>query len=113
MIRFQFACDNLADYSVKRMCTVLGLNRSSYYKWKKSAPRRRARLVDDAVMAAEIQAIFDAENGVWGALKAPRPPFLLTLHETGRIIKLEVSMFSLLALLSTLCAGKRKDGDRV
>lgn len=27
----------------------------------------RARLVDDAVVAAEIQAIFDAENGVWGA----------------------------------------------
>lgn len=67
MIRFQFVDDNLADYSVKRMCTVLGLNRSSYYKWKNSAPRRRARLVDDAVVAAEIQAIFDAENGVWGA----------------------------------------------
>lgn len=67
MIRFQLVDDNLADYSVKRMCTVLGLNRSSYYKWKNSAPRRRARLVDDAVVAAEIQAIFDAENGVWGA----------------------------------------------
>lgn len=65
MIRFQFVEDNLADYSVKRMCTVLGLNRSSYYKWKNSAPRRRARLVDNAVVAAEIQTIFDAENGVW------------------------------------------------
>lgn len=47
---------------------------------------------------------------MWGALKAPRPPFLLTLHETGRIIKIEVSMFSLLALLSTLCAGKERMG---
>lgn len=66
MIRFQFTCDHIPDYSVKRMCTVLGLNRSSYYKWN-SAPRRRARLLDDAVVAAEIQTIFDAENGVWGA----------------------------------------------
>ena len=67
MIRFQFTCDHIPDYSVTRMCTVLGLNRSSYYKWKNSAPRRRARLLDDAVVAAEIQTIFDAENGVWGA----------------------------------------------
>src|SRR5699024_9567392 len=49
------------------MCEVLNLNRSSYYKWKNSAPRRSQRLLDDALVAAEIQAIFDAENGVWGA----------------------------------------------
>ena len=67
MIRFQFACDHIPDYSVKRMCEVLNLNRSSYYKWKHSAPRRRQRLLDDALVAAEIQATFDAENGAWGA----------------------------------------------
>lgn len=67
MIRFQFACDHIPDYSVKRMCEVLNHNRSSYYKWKNSAPRRSQRLLNDALVAAEIQAIFDAENGVWGA----------------------------------------------
>lgn len=67
MIRFQFACDRIPDYSVKRICEVLNLNRSSYSKWKNSAPRRSQRLLDDAPVAAEIQAIFDAENGVWGA----------------------------------------------
>ncbi len=63
-IRFQFACDHNPDYSVKRIYEVLNLNRSSYYKWKNSAPRRRQRLLDDALVTAEIQAIFDADNGV-------------------------------------------------
>ncbi len=49
------------------MCEVLNLHRSAYYKWKDSAPRRRQRLLDDALVGAEIQATFDAENGVWGA----------------------------------------------
>ena len=67
MIRFQFACDHIPDYSVKRMSEDLNLNRSSYYKRKNSAPRHRQPLLDDALVAAEIQDIFDAENGVWGA----------------------------------------------
>ena len=52
MIRFQFACGHILDYLVKRMCEVLNLNWSSYYKWKNSAPCRRQRLLDDALVAA-------------------------------------------------------------
>ncbi len=33
MIRFQFVDDHRTEYSVKRMCDVLKLNRSSFYKW--------------------------------------------------------------------------------
>lgn len=55
------------DYPVKRRCEVLKINRSSYYKWKASAPQRQQRLLDDAAMAARITAVFDAHNGCYGA----------------------------------------------
>ena len=67
MIRFRFVDDHRTDYSVKRMCTVLGLNRSSYYKWKASSARRHRRLVDDAILGAKVQAIFDDKKQLYGA----------------------------------------------
>lgn len=66
MNRFRFVDDHRGLYEVKRLCEVLKINRSSYYKWK-SAPARRRRLVDDAVMGARIKAVFTAENGCYGA----------------------------------------------
>ena len=67
MIRFRFVDDHRTDYSVKRMCTVLGLNRSSYYKWKASSAQRHRRLVDDAILGAKVKAIFDEKKQLYGA----------------------------------------------
>lgn len=67
MIRFRFVDDHRTDYSVKRMCTVLGLNRSSYYKWKASSAQRHRRLVDDAILGAKDKAIFDEKKQLYGA----------------------------------------------
>jgi len=67
VIRFRFVDDHRTDYSVKRMCTVLGLNRSSYYKWKASSAQRHRRLVDDAILGAKVQAIFDDKKQLYGA----------------------------------------------
>lgn len=67
MNRFQFVDDHQGLYEVKRLCEVLKINRSSYYSWKSAAPRRRRRLVDDAVLRARIKAVFTAENGCYGA----------------------------------------------
>ena len=65
--RFRFVDDHRDFYEVKRLCEVLKINRSSYYSWKSAAPRRRRRLVDDAVLGARIKAVFTAENGCYGA----------------------------------------------
>ena len=67
MIRFQFVEDHRTEYSVKRMCTVLGLNRSSYYKWKASSDQRSRRLIDDAMLGAKVKAVFDEKNQLYGA----------------------------------------------
>lgn len=67
MIRFRFVDDASSTYSVKRLCKVLGLNRSSYYKWKGAATTRKKRLLSDAILGALVKTVFTAENGCYGA----------------------------------------------
>ena len=62
VIRFQFVDDHRAEYSVKRMCTVLKLTRSSFYKWKARQTRHVARTCADGVLGARIAAVFDEEK---------------------------------------------------
>lgn len=52
MIRFRFVDDTRNDHSIKRLCEVLKLNRSSYYKWKNTASTRKKRLLGDAILGA-------------------------------------------------------------
>lgn len=65
--RFQFVYDHRTEYSVKRMCHVLQLNRSSFYKWSSTRENRRLKMYSDAVIGARITTIFDDEHGLYGA----------------------------------------------
>ena len=67
MIRFQFVDDAQKNHSVKRICEVLGLNRSSYYKWKNSSSARRKRLISDAILGARVKTVFTTHSGCYGA----------------------------------------------
>ncbi|MFS0330915.1 hypothetical protein ACL1CF_07955 [Corynebacterium striatum] len=51
MIRFQFVYDHRTEYSVKRMCHVLKLNRSSFYKWVNTREKRRLKSCSDVLSA--------------------------------------------------------------
>ncbi|MFW9197463.1 IS3 family transposase [Corynebacterium striatum] len=67
VIRFQFVYDHRTEYSVKRMCHVLKLNRSSFYKWLNTRQERRLKTCSDALIGARIKSIFDDEHGLYGA----------------------------------------------
>lgn len=67
MSRFQFIDDTRTEFPVKRLCQVLGINRSSYYKYQATRPRRTARLIEDALLAARVITVFDAAGGCYGA----------------------------------------------
>nr|WP_290342421.1 transposase [Corynebacterium auris] len=41
VIRFTFIWDHRTEFSLTRMCDVLKVQRSSYYKWKKTQAARR------------------------------------------------------------------------
>lgn len=55
MIRFWFVDDYRDTHEVKRMCKVLGIGRSSYYKWRAGKAARQARHVADAVLVDRIR----------------------------------------------------------
>jgi transposase InsO family protein len=76
--RFQFVHDHRDTYEVKRLCQVLGLNRSSYYKWLTGADARAARRRDDRLLAEKIRQVHAASGGAYGS-----PRVTAELHEAG------------------------------
>ncbi|WP_420082692.1 hypothetical protein ACN6AT_35760 (plasmid) [Streptomyces sp. JL4002] len=65
--RFQFVDDHRATFEVKRLCQVLDVNRSSYYKWLAGAETRAARQREDQVLAQEIRQVHGESGGAYGS----------------------------------------------
>ena len=72
MNRFQFVEDHKDAWSVKRLCEVVEIARSSFYAWLAAAPQRAARVAADAALAARIRALQDPQQGGDRASGAPR-----------------------------------------
>jgi transposase InsO family protein len=71
--RFQFVADHSATsgpgWTVKRLCQLVEIERSSYYAWKAGGPARAERAAADAALVERIRKIHDADNTV-GAPRA-------------------------------------------
>ena len=72
MNRFQFVEDHKHAWSVKRLCEVIGLARSSFYAWLDAAAGRAARAAADEELAARIRVAQDPKQGGDRAYGAPR-----------------------------------------
>ncbi|MDQ0989430.1 transposase InsO family protein [Streptomyces sp. V3I7] len=66
MNRFHFVADHQRRYGVKRLCTTLGIARSSFYYWRRTAADRAARQAADAALAARIRAVHLEPDGTYG-----------------------------------------------
>lgn len=66
MNRFPFVADHQRRYGVKRLCTILGVARSSFYYWRRTAADRAARQAADARLAARIRAVHRESDGTYG-----------------------------------------------
>ncbi|SMY03362.1 Transposase InsO and inactivated derivatives [Brevibacterium antiquum] len=66
MIRFQFVADHRHAHGVKRMCTVLGIQRSSFYAWREGRAARRQRQEADARLVARMQAVHEERDHTYG-----------------------------------------------
>jgi transposase InsO family protein len=77
--RFQFVHDHRDAFEVKRLCQVLDLNRSSYYKWLAGADARTARQQADQALAQEIRVVHAGSGGAYGS-----PRVTAELRESGR-----------------------------
>ncbi|MCX4656917.1 IS3 family transposase [Streptomyces microflavus] len=76
--RFQFVADLHRRYGVKRLCSILGISRSSFYYWRRTAADRAARQAADARLAALIRAVHQDSDGTYGA-----PRITAELRETS------------------------------
>ncbi|MEU9102260.1 IS3 family transposase [Streptomyces sp. NPDC048361] len=65
--RFQCVADLQRRYGVKRLCTILGVSRSSFYYWRRTAVNRAARQAADAQLATRIRAVHQESDGTYGA----------------------------------------------
>ena len=79
MNRFQFVADHQRRFGVKRLCTVLGIARSSFYYWRRTAAARAARQAADAELAARIRAVHRESDGTYGV-----PRITAELRDDGR-----------------------------
>jgi hypothetical protein len=66
VIRFQFVDDHRNTHEVKRMCSVLGIQRSSFYKWCASRPARAARQAADDALCERIEHHFEFWDHTYG-----------------------------------------------
>ncbi|WP_406409404.1 IS3 family transposase [Streptomyces sp. NBC_01643] len=76
--RFQCVADHQRRYGVKRLCSILGVSRSSFYYWRRTAADRAARQAADAQLAARIRAVHQESDGTYGA-----PRITAELRETN------------------------------
>lgn len=64
---------------MKRLCRVLQVSRSGFYRWIKAAPARAARAAAEAALAEEIRQIHGAFDGTYGS-----PRITAELRARGR-----------------------------
>ncbi|NSL43642.1 IS3 family transposase, partial [Streptomyces sp. 8P21H-1] len=81
MNRFQFVADHQRRYGVKRLCTILGLSRSSFCYWRRTTSARAARQTADAQLAARIRTVHRASEGTYGV-----PRITAELRENGEVV---------------------------
>lgn len=67
MNRCQFVEDHQRRHGVKRLCDILGLSRSSFYYWRRTAAARAARQTAEAGLAARIRKAHQESDGTYGA----------------------------------------------
>jgi hypothetical protein len=65
--RFEFVADHRGAFGAKRLCTVLNLSRSGFYRWLKTAPARAAKQAADAALTRRIREVHAESGKTYGA----------------------------------------------
>lgn len=64
--RWDFISDNASAFGVQRICRVLEVSRSGYYRWLAGAEARAVRQAADDALVAEIREIHTGHKGMYG-----------------------------------------------
>jgi transposase InsO family protein len=77
--RFQFVDDHRELFSIKRLCHVLDVSRSGYYRWRETRAARDERRRADEALAEQIWRIHAAHDGTYGS-----PRITAELRDAGQ-----------------------------
>ncbi|AXE82317.1 IS3 family transposase [Streptomyces atratus] len=77
--RFQFVDDHRGAFGVKRLCRMLHVSRSGFYRWLAGVDARAARAQADAELAERIAEIHRESDGTYGV-----PRVTAELKDAGR-----------------------------
>ena len=72
MSRFQFVADHHRAYGVKRLCRLLFVSRSGFYRWRDGVEARAERERADRVLTARIAAVHQESDGTYGSPRITR-----------------------------------------
>ena len=64
--RWDFISDHRADFGVQRICRVLQVSRSGFYRWIAGAGARAEHQAAEAALVAEIREVHTAHKGTYG-----------------------------------------------
>jgi transposase InsO family protein len=65
--RFRFISTHRAVYGVKRLCRILAVSRSGFYRWIASEPAQQGRAAAEDQLAAQIATVHADSGGVYGS----------------------------------------------
>lgn len=66
-MKYEFIRAHEKEYTVKRMCGVLGVERSGYYAWKKRAPSAREQA--NSELLEKVQEAFENSRQTYGSVR--------------------------------------------
>jgi putative transposase len=88
-MKYQFIADHEQSYSVKRMCQVMGVQRSGYYAWKDRPVSSRAQA--NAELLVKVRQAFHHSRCTYGSLRIHhywlRQGFHFSRHRIARLMK--------------------------
>lgn len=65
--RFRFISTHRTSYGVKRLCTILAVSRSGFYRWAAAEPARSDRAAAEDRLAEQIASVHTDSGGVYGS----------------------------------------------
>ncbi len=79
--RWRFISAHHLEYGIQRLCRILRVSRSGFYRWRLAEPARRARRQAEAELTEQIRAIHTEAKGAYGVPRITRE-----LREGGELV---------------------------
>ena len=86
---YKFIREHRQEYSIKRMCQVLGVTRSGYYAWQPEKAGPRA--LENQILVEQIQAEYKMSRKTYGSPRIQaglqRRGFACGRHRVARLMR--------------------------